>query len=81
MSEDTRHGAIEPDAVQLNLHRGIGWGLYGTATAVVLALVLAGVAANLSSGDLLIAGVIGVVGLALTAFLAFLVGQGGRRLG
>jgi hypothetical protein len=72
MSEDTRHGAIEPDAVQLHLHRGIGWGLYGTATAVVLALVLAGVTANLSSGDLLIAGVIGVVGLALTAFLAFL---------
>jgi hypothetical protein len=72
MWEDTRRGAIEPNAVQLHLHRGVGWGLYGTATAVVLALVLAGVAANLSSGELVIACVIGVVGLALTAFLAFL---------
>ncbi len=72
MWDDTRRGAIEPNAVQLHLHRGVGWGLYGTATAVVLALVLAGVAANLSSGELVIACVIGVVGLALTAFLAFL---------
>ena len=72
MYPDTRAGAVEPNAVQLHLHRGIGWGLYGVATTVVLALVLAGTAANLSSGRILMASVLAVAGLSLTAFLAFL---------
>ena len=72
MYPDTRAGGDEPEAVQLHLHRGIGWGLYGTATTVVLVIVLAGVGSNLSSGRLLMAGVIAVVGLPLTAFLALL---------
>jgi hypothetical protein len=72
MPRDELAGGTEPNAVQLHLHRGIGWGIYGTATTVVLLLVLAGAATNVSNGRLLIAGVIVVVGLTLTAFLAFL---------
>jgi hypothetical protein len=30
MHPDTRAGGTEPEAVQLHLHRGVGWGLYGT---------------------------------------------------
>jgi hypothetical protein len=70
--EDMPRDPVTPNTVELHLHRGVGWGLYGTVTAVVLVLVLAGAATNLSSGRLLIAGVIVVVGLPLTAFLAFL---------
>jgi hypothetical protein len=69
---DELAGGTAPNAVQLHLHRGIGWGIYGTATTVVLLIVLAGAATNLSSGRLLIAGVIVVAGLSLTAFLGFL---------
>jgi hypothetical protein len=63
MYTDTRAHGTEPDAVQLHLHRGIGWGLYGTATTVVLVIVLAGAASNLSSGRLVMGAVIAVVGL------------------
>jgi hypothetical protein len=62
----------EPEAVRLHLHRGIGWGLYGTATTVLLVIVLAGAASNLSSGRLVTGAVIAVVGLSLTAFLGLL---------
>ena len=72
MHPDTRDDGTEPEAVQLHLHRGIGWGVYGTATTVVLVLVLAGAASNLSSGRLVMGAVIAVVGLTLSAFLALL---------
>jgi hypothetical protein len=72
MYPDARAGGTEPAAVQLHLHRGIGWGLYGTATTVVLVIVLAGAVSNLSSGRLVTGAVIAVVGLSLSAFLALL---------
>ena len=72
MYPDARAGGTEPDAVQLHLHRGIGWGIYGTATTVVLVLVLAGAVSNLSSGRLVTGAVIAIVGLPLSAFLALL---------
>lgn len=62
----------ESAPVRLHLNRGIGWGLYGTLTAVVFVLVLAGTVTNLSAGRIWSAAVIAVVGLALTAFLAVL---------
>ena len=69
-TRETRAGGVEPDTVRLHLHRGIGWGLYGTATVAVFALVLAGTVAALQSGKIITAAVLAVVGLALTAFLA-----------
>jgi hypothetical protein len=72
MYPDARAGGTEPDAVQLHLHWGIGWGIYGTATTVVLVLVLAGAVSNLSSGRLVTGAVIAIVGLPLSAFLALL---------
>lgn len=72
MHDDARGGRAEPNRVQLHLHRGVGWGLYGTATAIVLVLVLAGIASNLSSGSIVIAGVLALAGLPFTAFLGFL---------
>jgi hypothetical protein len=68
---DTRAGGDEPEAVQLHLHRGIGWGFRGLQR-LLLVIVLAGVGSNLTSGRLLMAGVIAVVELPLTAFLALL---------
>lgn len=59
-------------AVRLHLHRGIGWGVYGGATASVFALVLLGVTHNLSGGRFAAAVAIGLAGLALTGFLAYL---------
>lgn len=69
MHHDTRAGDADPSAVRLHPHRGIGWGVYGVATVVVFVLVLLGAAANLSSGRILTAVVVAVVGLALTGFL------------
>jgi hypothetical protein len=60
----------EPAAVRLHLHRGVGWGLYGTATVVMLVLVLIGTVANVQSGRIWVAAVVAAVGLAVTAFLA-----------
>ena len=56
-------------AVHLHLHRGVGWGLYGVGTVLVLALVLAGIWFNLGEGRYLSALAITVVGLATAAFL------------
>ena len=64
--------STDPAVVHLHLHRGIGWGLYGTATAVVFVFVLLGVVANLQSGRLVMAAVLAVVGLAMTGFLALM---------
>lgn len=61
-----------PAAVRLHPHRGIGWGLYGTVTVVVLTLVLLGVGTNLRDGRYGMAAVIAVAGLAVTAFLGTL---------
>jgi hypothetical protein len=67
---DPRAGEADPAAVQLHLHRGIGWGVYGVATVVVCVLVLVGAVAYLRSGRILMAVVVAVVGLAVTGFLA-----------
>lgn len=67
---ETRAGGAEPAAVRLHLHRGIGWGVYGTATVFVLVLVLIGTTSYVLGGRFLMAGVTAVVGLALTGFLA-----------
>ena len=56
--------------MQLHLHRGIGWGVYGAATVLVFVLVLIGATSYAFSGRFVMAGVTAVVGLALTAFLA-----------
>jgi hypothetical protein len=63
---DTRAGDADPAAVRLHPHRGIGWGVYGVATVAVFMLVLAGAAAYLSSGRIVMGVVVAVVGLALT---------------
>ena len=70
MSRDTRAGEADPAAVRLHLHRGIGWGVYGVATVVVFALVVVGAVEYLSSGRIVMAAVVAVVGLAVTGFLA-----------
>ena len=62
----------DPAAVHLHLHRGIGWGLYGTATVVVSVLVLLGAVANLQSARFVMAAVVAVVGLTVAAFLALM---------
>ena len=64
-----RAGAVRPGEVRLHLHRGIGWGLYGTAAVFVFVLVLIGTTAYVSSGRFVMAAVTALVGLALTAFL------------
>jgi hypothetical protein len=58
-----------PAAVQLHLNRRIGWGLYGTVTAVVFVLVVVGTVFNVQNGRFWIAAVLALVGLAMTAFL------------
>jgi hypothetical protein len=65
-----RTASAEPAAVRLHLHRGIGWGLYGTVTVVVFVFVLFGTVANLREGGYVTAAVVAVLGLGLTAFLA-----------
>lgn len=59
-----------PPAVRLHLHRGIGWGVYGSVTAFVFVSVLVGTVAYLLGGRYAMAAVTAVVGLALTGFLA-----------
>lgn len=56
-------------AVHLHLHRGIGWGVYGVGTVIVLGLVLAGIWFNLAEGRYLSALAITVVGLGTAGFL------------
>lgn len=56
--------------VQLHLHRGIGFGIYGTATVAVFVLVVLGTVDDAADGRYLMAAVIALAGLALTAFLA-----------
>jgi hypothetical protein len=68
--QDPRAGDADPAAVRLHLHRGIGWGVYGVVTVVVFLLVLVGTVANLTSGRIVTAVVVAVVGLAVTGFLA-----------
>lgn len=67
MSRDPRAAS---DAVRLHLHRGIGWGVYGTVTVAVFGLVVAGAVSYVLSGRFLMAAVVTVVGLAMTGFLA-----------
>lgn len=70
MDHDTRIDGAEPSAVRLHLHRGIGWGIYGTATVFVLVLVVIGATSYLLSGRFVMAAVTAVVGLGLAGFLA-----------
>lgn len=69
--DETPRAAPEDDdlAVELHPHRGIGWGLYGTATAVVFLLVVLGAGTNLLGGRPVMGAVIAVVGLGVTGFL------------
>lgn len=62
----------DPAAVHLHLHRGIGWGLYGTATVFVSVIVLLGTVSNLQSGRFVTAAALAVVGSAVAAFLALM---------
>ena len=77
MADGARHadapGSPPPDdaapVVHLHLHRGVGWGVYGTATAVVAVLVVLGTWFNLVNGRYLSALAIAVVGLGTAGFL------------
>lgn len=70
MTRDAPVGDTGPAPVRLHLHRGIGWGVYGTATAAVFVLVLLGALSYLSSGRFVMAAVVTVFGLGATGFLA-----------
>ena len=61
-----------PGPVRLHPHRGIGWGLYGTATALVGVVGTASAVGYLRSGRWLLAGLCILVSVPLTAFLATL---------
>ena len=70
MTRDAPGGDTGPAPVRLHLHRGIGWGVYGTATVAVLVLVVLGAVSYLTSGRFVMAAVVTVFGLGAAGFLA-----------
>jgi hypothetical protein len=70
MDQSGHSDGAGPAAVRLHLHRGVGWGLYGTATAVMLPVGVLLTALYLRAGRWWMAGLCAVVGLGLTLFLA-----------
>ena len=64
--------AATSDVVRLHLHRGWGWGLYGSLTVVVVVVAVLTVRRYLIEGDLALAGVATVGGLAAGGLLGVL---------
>lgn len=55
--------------MRLHLHRGYGWGLYGTLTAVVGVVALLATARYVSAGEFIFAGVMALGGVVVAGFL------------
>jgi hypothetical protein len=72
MDEGVRVDRAGPPAVRLHLHRGIGWGFYGTAAALMLLVGLFVPPGYLRDGRWWMAGLTAAAALALALFFAIL---------